>query len=42
MRRRPEQVARYLNGEQLALYTLIWQRTMASQMASAVLDQVCR
>ncbi|MDR3424220.1 MAG: type I DNA topoisomerase [Alphaproteobacteria bacterium] len=40
LRRRPEQVARYLNGEQLALYTLIWQRTMASQMASAVLDQV--
>jgi len=40
MRRRPEQVAQYLDGEQLALYTLIWQRTMASQMASAVLDQV--
>lgn len=40
MRRRPEQVARYLDGEQRALYTLIWQRTMASQMASAVLDQV--
>jgi DNA topoisomerase-1 len=40
LRRRPEQVAKYLEGEQLALYTLIWQRTMASQMASAVLDQV--
>ncbi len=40
MNRRPEQVSRYLDGEQLALYTLIWQRTMASQMASAVLDQV--
>ncbi|MGB9152723.1 MAG: type I DNA topoisomerase, partial [Alphaproteobacteria bacterium] len=40
MKRRPEQVAKYLDGEQLALYTLIWQRTMASQMASAVLDQV--
>jgi len=40
MRRRPEQVTRYLDKEQLALYTLIWQRTMASQMASAVLDQV--
>ncbi|MDE2030281.1 MAG: type I DNA topoisomerase, partial [Alphaproteobacteria bacterium] len=38
--RRPEQVARRLDKEQLALYTLIWQRTMASQMASAVLDQV--
>ncbi len=40
LRRRPEQVARYLDKEQLALYTLVWQRTMASQMASAVLDQV--
>jgi DNA topoisomerase-1 len=40
MKRRPDQVTKYLDGEQLALYTLIWQRTMASQMASAVLDQV--
>lgn len=40
MRRRPESMARYLDGDQLRLYTLIWQRTMASQMASAVLDQV--
>ncbi len=40
MSRRPESLARYLDGEQLRLYTLIWQRTMASQMASAVLDQV--
>ncbi|MDE1901801.1 MAG: type I DNA topoisomerase [Alphaproteobacteria bacterium] len=40
LRRRPDQMSRYLDGEQLALYTLIWQRTMASQMASAVLDQV--
>ncbi len=40
MHRRPEQVAKYLDNEQLRLYTLIWQRTMASQMASAVLDQV--
>ena len=40
MTRRPEQVAKYLDGEGLRLYTLIWQRTMASQMASAVLDQV--
>ncbi len=38
--RRPEHVATYLNREQLALYALIWQRTMASQMASATLDQV--
>lgn len=40
MNRRPDQVARYLSGDDLRLYTLIWQRTMASQMASAVLDQV--
>lgn len=40
LRRRPENVAKYLDGDQLRLYTLIWQRTMASQMASAVLDQV--
>ncbi len=40
MNRRPEQVARYLDGDMLRLYTLVWQRTMASQMASAVLDQV--
>ncbi len=40
MNRNPESVARYLDGEGLKLYTLIWQRTMASQMASAVLDQV--
>ncbi len=38
--RRPEQMARYLEPDLLKLYTLIWQRTMASQMASAVLDQV--
>jgi DNA topoisomerase-1 len=40
MRRRPEDVAKYLDGDMLRLYTLIWQRTMASQMTSAVLDQV--
>jgi DNA topoisomerase-1 len=40
MRRRPEHVAKYLHGDELRLYTLVWQRTMASQMASAVLDQV--
>ncbi|HUY68024.1 MAG TPA: type I DNA topoisomerase, partial [Alphaproteobacteria bacterium] len=40
MHRRPDEVARYLDGDQLRLYTLIWQRTMASQMTSAVLDQV--
>ncbi len=40
MNRKPEDVAKYLDGDQLKLYTLIWQRTMASQMQSAVLDQV--
>ena len=40
MRRRPETVAKFLDADQLRLYTLIWQRTMASQMSSAVLDQV--
>lgn len=37
--RRPEQL-RHLEPDMLKLYTLIWQRTVASQMASAVLDQV--
>ncbi|MDD3181492.1 MAG: type I DNA topoisomerase, partial [Alphaproteobacteria bacterium] len=40
MSRSPDKIARYLDGESLRLYTLIWQRTMACQMASAVLDQV--
>lgn len=40
MNRTPEKVAKYLDGDSLRLYTLVWQRTMASQMASAVLDQV--
>ncbi|MBR2214152.1 MAG: type I DNA topoisomerase [Selenomonadaceae bacterium] len=34
----PEQVAPYLNKDQLKLYTLIWQRFAASQMAAAVMD----
>jgi len=40
MSRRPDDVAKHLDTDALRLYTLIWQRTMASQMASAVLDQV--
>ena len=36
--RTPESVARYLTPEQLKLYTLVWQRFMASQMAPAVFD----
>ena len=38
--RRPSDVARHLDHDQRRLYELIWKRTVASQMASAVLDQV--
>ncbi|MBI1206789.1 MAG: type I DNA topoisomerase [Azospirillum sp.] len=38
--RRPEQVAAALDKDELRLYELIWKRTVASQMASAVFDQV--
>jgi DNA topoisomerase-1 len=38
--RRPEQTARHLDKDQQRLYELIWKRMVASQMASAVLDQV--
>ena len=38
--RTPESVARYLDRDQLRLYELIWKRTVACQMESAVLDQV--
>lgn len=40
MFRRPDQVARYLDRDQLRLYEMIWKRTVASQMAAAELDQV--
>ncbi len=40
MSRRPEDVASFLDRDQLRLYELIWRRTIASQMESAVLDQV--
>ncbi|MFZ9040314.1 MAG: type I DNA topoisomerase [Ilumatobacteraceae bacterium] len=33
--RAPEQVAGELNSQELALYRLVWQRTLASQMADA-------
>ena len=36
----PHQLADTLDAEQLKLYTLIWQRFMASQMSPARLDQV--
>lgn len=34
----PEKVKKYLGGEQLKLYTLIWERFLASQMAPARFD----
>ena len=38
--RKPGEVARHLDGDHRRLYELIWKRTIASQMESAVLDQV--
>ncbi len=38
--RRPEEVASSLGTDERRLYELIWKRTVACQMASAVLDQV--
>ncbi|MGE3332689.1 MAG: type I DNA topoisomerase [Rhodospirillaceae bacterium] len=38
--RTPDIVAKYVTPDQLKLYELIWKRTVASQMESAVLDQV--
>ena len=35
----PDKLKRYLSKDQLALYTLIWQRFVASQMAQALIDQ---
>ena len=40
IRRTPESVRGYLNDEQFRLYDLIWKRTVACQMANAVMDQV--
>jgi DNA topoisomerase I len=39
VRRRPEAVARRLERDQARLYELIWKRAVASQMASAELEQ---
>jgi DNA topoisomerase-1 len=36
---RPEDVARYIERDQARLYELIWKRAVASQMASAELEQ---
>ena len=38
--RTPQRVAASVDRDQLRLYTLIWQRTMATQMAEARFDQV--
>lgn len=38
--RRPEEVRSYLDDAQYKLYDLIWKRTIASQMESALFDQV--
>jgi DNA topoisomerase-1 len=35
----PEKVAPFLSKDQLALYTLIWKRFVASQMCQALIDQ---
>ena len=40
MMRRPQDVTRHLNPEQLRLYELIWKRALASQMQSAELEQI--
>ena len=40
LNRRPADVASYLDDDQRRLYELIWKRTIASQMESALLDQV--
>ncbi|HXG67744.1 MAG TPA: type I DNA topoisomerase [Blastocatellia bacterium] len=37
--RTPESLARYLGKDELALYKLIWQRFVASQMMPAIFDQ---
>jgi DNA topoisomerase I len=37
--RRPQDVAKHLDRDQARLYELIWKRTVASQMASAELEQ---
>jgi DNA topoisomerase-1 len=39
-KRRPEEIKEYLNAEQFKLYSLIWKRTIASQMIPATIDTV--
>src|SRR5438094_334773 len=38
-KRTPDSVARFLSGDELKLYRLIWQRFVASQMMPAIFDQ---
>jgi DNA topoisomerase-1 len=38
--RTPESVAKYLNPDQMKLYELIWKRTVACQMAPALMETV--
>ncbi|MEZ5562910.1 MAG: type I DNA topoisomerase [Gammaproteobacteria bacterium] len=40
IRRTPESLQRFLSDEQFKLYSLIWKRTIASQMEPAVYDQL--
>ncbi|HEX4193612.1 MAG TPA: DNA topoisomerase, partial [Stellaceae bacterium] len=40
MHRQPNEVARHLDDDQRRLYELIWKRAVASQMATALIDQV--
>ncbi|HZK92346.1 MAG TPA: type I DNA topoisomerase [Stellaceae bacterium] len=40
MARKPAEIGRHLDADHRRLYELIWKRTVASQMESAVLDQV--
>jgi len=38
LHRTPEEMKKFLSADQYKLYRLIWMRTMASQMAAAILD----
>ncbi|MBK9079445.1 MAG: type I DNA topoisomerase [Hyphomicrobium sp.] len=38
-KRKPDQVRKFLDKDQAALYDLVWKRTIASQMAAADLEQ---
>ncbi len=38
--RRPDEIGRFLDDDQRRLYELVWKRTVACQMAAALLDRV--